>query len=157
SHLTLTRRAHHRIAAYARPRLAGVRLRARIAVIAGRAVRLRSRRATHARGRASRRGNLTLTRRAHHRIAAHAHPGLDRVSLRARIAVIARRTVRLRSRGAPHSRPGIARASHLTLTRRAHHRIAAYAHPGLARVRLRARIAVIAGRAVRLRSRRATH
>src|SRR5262249_5673349 len=137
--------------AHARPHLARVRLRASIAVVAGRAIRLRG---IGARARAgiARAHRVTLIAKiASASFAAEARPYLVRVRLRASIAVVAGRAIRLRRIGA-RARAGIACAHRVTLIAgRAHDWVAADARPYLARVRLRASIAVVAGRAIRLR------
>src|SRR5207247_3901186 len=76
-----------------RPRLAGVGLRAGVAVVAGTAVRF-GRVRTDARARVAGSRVMTLIRRrTHHRAAAGAHSRLTGVGLGAGVAVVARRAV----------------------------------------------------------------
>src|SRR5256885_1610021 len=91
----VTRRADNGIAPGARPALAGVSLRAGIAVVAGRAIGLGRIRA-RASGRIAGARVMTLvTRRADHGIAPGARPALAGVSLCTGIAVVAGRAVGL--------------------------------------------------------------
>src|SRR5439155_774350 len=77
--------------------------------------------------------------------------GLARVGVRARVAVVARRAVRLRGIGA-HAGRRVAGADVVALILRgARDGVRAGAGAGLARVGVRARVAVVARRAVRLR------
>src|SRR6185503_7825789 len=136
-----------------RPTLAGVGLRAGVAVVAARAVLLRGVAADAVRGVADARVVALIERTAHDRIAAGAAPALARVGLRARVAVVARRAVRLVRIAADPGRR-IARARHVALIERAAgDRIRPLAGAPLAGVGLGARIAVVARGAVRLRLR----
>src|SRR5439155_622938 len=143
-------RADDRIRARARPRLARVGLRAGVAVVAGRAVRLGGGVGALPRRRVGRAGRVAVIEgRADDRIRARARPRLAGVGLRAGVAVVAR--------------GGVGRGGCAALTRRrvarphvvpliggcADDRIRARARARLAGVRLRAGVAVIAGRAVR--------
>src|SRR5262249_49811639 len=90
------RGAHDRAPTHARSRLARVRLRARVAVVASAPVRLGRVRAL-TRARIARADIVALVLRgAHHRARTHAHASLARVGLRARIAVVARDAVGFR-------------------------------------------------------------
>src|SRR6266849_1734244 len=97
-----------------------------------------------------------IQRRADHRVRADTSAGLAGIGLRTGIAVVAGRSVGFRRLRATASRD-IARAYVVTLIqRRADHWVRADASAGLARIGLRTGIAVVAGRAVRLRRLRAT-
>src|SRR5207245_423598 len=147
----IQRGADDRIRADAESLLAAVALRARIAVIAGGAVRLRRLRTDARRGVAGADVVALIESGADDRIAAGTDSSLAGVGLRARIAVVTRRAVRLRWIRTDTGR-GVARAGVVALIgSRAHDRIAAGTDSSLAGVGLRARIAVVARRAVRLR------
>src|SRR5207245_1129066 len=128
-----------------------VGVRARVAVVARRAVRLRGVGA-HARRRAARADVVALVLRgARDGVRTGTGAGLARVGVRAGVAVVARRAVRLRGVGA-HAGRRVALAGVVTLVLRgADDGIHARTGARFARVRARARVAVVAGRAVRLR------
>ncbi len=141
-------RAWDGIAALARPGLAGIRLGARVAIVAGCPVGERGIRA-HARGWIAHTCPVTLVAgSAGHRIAARACAGLALVGLGARVAVAASRSVGERGIRA-HARGWIAHACRMALiARRAGDGVSARAHAGLAEVDLGARVPVIASRSV---------
>ena len=116
--MTLVRRgAHDRVRAAADARLARVRLRAGVAVIARGPIRLVRVRADPCACIAGPR-DMTLVRRgAHHRVPAHAHPRLAGVTLGARIAVGTRGPVGL-VRIRTNSRARIAGPREMTLIAR---------------------------------------
>src|SRR3989442_704023 len=91
----IERGADDRVGAHAAPVLAGVGLRAGVAVVAGRAVGLVRRRRAHAGGGVAGAGVVALVRRADHRVRPDAAPVLASVGLRAGVAVVARRAVEL--------------------------------------------------------------
>src|SRR5204862_462756 len=148
-------RADDRIAAGADAGAARVRLRAGVAVVAGGAVHRR-------RVGALARGGITGPRhvalvggRAHDGVAARADAALTRVGPGAGVAVVAGRAVHRRRVGAL-ARGGVAGARHVALVRRRADDQGAGADATLATVVLRARVAVVAGRPVRLWRRRAS-
>src|SRR5439155_225883 len=130
--------------------LAGVRARAGVAVVAGRTVRLRGVGA-HAGRRVALPGVVTLVLRgADDGIHARAGARFARVRARACVAVVAGRTVRLRGVGARAGRR-VARAGVVALVLGgAGDRLPRRARACLAHVGARARVAVVAGRAVGL-------
>src|SRR5439155_1699469 len=136
--VALVRRADHRGRADAAPVLAGVGLRAGVAVVAGRAVGLVRRRRAHAGGGVAGAGVVALVRRADHRGRPDAAPVLAGVGLRAGVAVVAGRAVGLVRRRRAHAGGGVAGAGIVALVRRADHRGRADAAPVLAGVGLRA-------------------
>ena len=90
-----------------------------------------------------------VRRGAGHRVRAGAGPVLARVRLRARVPVAAARPVR-RSRVGARARTRVARPRDVAAVRRdARHLVRPRARPVLARVRLGARVAVAAARAIR--------
>ena len=92
--------ADHRVRAGARARLTGVGLRARVAVVASRAVRASAwLRASACRGVADSGDVALIAGGADHRVRAGARARLTRVGLRAGVAVVASRAVRLRRCG----------------------------------------------------------
>src|SRR6266436_6290313 len=155
--VALVRRADHRACSDAAPVLAGVGLRAGVAVVAGRAVGLVRRRRAHAGGGVAGAGVVALVRRADHRACSDAAPVLAGVGLRAGVAVVAGRAVGLVRRRRAHAGGGVAGAGVVALDRRADHRACSDAAPVLAGVGLRAGVAVVAGRAVGLVRRRRAH
>src|SRR5437762_2540130 len=154
--VTLVRwRADDGVPARARTCLAGVRARARAVVVAGRAVRLGRVRARAGR-RVARADVVALVLGgAGDGIRAGAGAGLARVGPRARAVVVARRAVRLgRIRTRACRRVACADVVALVLGG-AGDGIRAGADAGLARVRARARVVVVARRAIGLRGIRA--
>src|SRR5207253_213533 len=133
-----------------RAALAGVALRAGIAVVARGAVGLGGVRA-QPRGRVARaRGVTLIRRRTGDGGAARARAALARVGLRARVTVVAPGVVGLaRVRAQPRGRVARARLVAL-IRRRTGDGIAGRARPALAGVALRAEVAVVAARAVGL-------
>src|SRR5207249_3351823 len=155
--VALVRRADHRACSDAAPVLAGVGLRAGVAVVAGRAVGLVRRRRAHAGGGVAGAGVVALVRRADHRACSDAAPVLAGVGLRAGVAVVAGRAVGLVRRRRAHAGGGVTGAGVVALVRRADHRVRSDAAPVMAGVGLRAGVAVVAGRAVGLVRRRRAH
>ena len=101
-----TRGAGDRVRARARARLAGVGLRARVAVVARGAVR-RGGVGARARRRVARARDVALVARgARHGVRARARAGLAGVGLRARVAVVAGRAVRSRRGSSTRPSPG---------------------------------------------------
>src|SRR5439155_1503412 len=145
-------RADDRIRARARARLAGVRLRAGIAVIARGAVGLGGGVTALARPSVLRAGGVALcSGRPDDRIRARARARLAGVRLRVGIAVIARGAVGLGGWVVARARRWVTRSAFAALFRsRADDRIRARARARLAGVRLRAGVAVIARGAVGL-------
>src|SRR5205814_2248887 len=143
--------AIHRVAARARPRLAGVGLRAGVAVVARRAVGLR-RVGGDTGGWGAGSGVVALIAGgASHWVSARARPRLAGVGLRAGVPVVACRAVGLR-RVRAGARRRIARPRVVALIAGgASHRVPARAGPCLAGVGLRAGVAVIARRPIGLR------
>src|SRR5205823_1580774 len=135
--------AAHRVRACTSTALTGVGLRTRVAVVAADAVGL-----GHGALASRRIAGLALVRTsAAHRVRACASTALTGVGLGTRVAVVAADAVGL-GHGALASR----RVVGLALVRAgAGHRVGARAHPALAGVGLRTRVAVVAGHAVRLR------
>ncbi len=142
-------RTDDRIAAGTRSGLARIRLRARVAVIAGFAIG-RIGIGTHTRGRIAHAGFVALVgRRADDRIGARARTRLTRIGLRASIVIAASRTIG-DIRVGTRTCGGVARSGDVALIeRRADDRIGAIARAIGARIRLRTSIAVIACRAFR--------
>src|SRR5207249_2408418 len=139
------------VRAGARAGLAGIGARAGVAVVARRAVRLCRVRA-HAGRRVARPYAVALILGgAGDRIRAGARAGLAGIGARAGVAVVARRAVRLRGVRAHAGRRVALPGAVPLLLRGAVDGIRAGARAGLARVRARARVAVVAGRTVRLR------
>jgi hypothetical protein len=144
----IERDTRHRIAARAASCLTGIRLRAGIRIIARRTigfVRVRA----NARRRIAYADIVALIQRdTRNRIATRASSRLAGIRLRARIRVIARRTigfVRVRA----HARGRIAYAHVVALIQRdTRHRIAAGTSSRLAGIRLRAGIRIIARRTI---------
>src|SRR5207244_3083264 len=153
----LVRRADHRACSDAAPVLAGVGLRAGVAVVAGSEERRVGRRRAHAGGGVAGAGVVALVRRADHRVRADAAPVLAGVGLRAGVAVVAGRAVGLVRRRRAHAGGGVAGAGVVALVRRADHRVRPDAAPVLASVGLRAGVAVVAGRPVVLLRLRLAH
>src|SRR6185503_13733095 len=136
---------HDVVHAGARAALTGVGLRARIAVVAGRAVGL-LRVGARARGDvADALGVALIRRRADHRIGSRAHARHTDVCLQAHVAlVVAAGAVGLERIGADAGRR-IARADLVAVVeRRAGHRIGAFADAALAAVGRRTQVAVVA-------------
>src|SRR5439155_6770834 len=102
----IERGADDRVGAHAAPVLAGVGLRAGVAVAAGRAVGLVRRRRAHAGGGVAGSGVVALVRRADHRVRPDAAPVLASVGLRAGVAVVAGRAVGLVRRRRAHAGGG---------------------------------------------------
>src|SRR5436309_3403562 len=142
------RGADDRVGAHAAPVLAGVGLRAGVAVVAGRAVGLVRRRRAHAGGGVAGAGVVALVRRADHRARSDAAPVLAGVGLRAGVAVVAGRAVGLVRRRRAHAGGGVAGAGVVALVRRADYRLRLHAALLISGVGLRAGVAVVAGRAV---------
>src|SRR5207253_1737832 len=131
--------------------LAGVGLRAGVAVVARRPVRRRGGGAAARRGVARARHVALVEGGAGDGVAPDAAPALAGVGLRAGVGVVAGRPVRRRGVGAA-ARRGIARARHVALVEGgAGDGVAPDAAPTLAGVGLRAGVAVVAGRPVRRR------
>src|SRR5205823_5119277 len=142
--------ADDRVRAGANSPLTGVGLRARVPVIAGRAIRLSGVRAGPG-GRVARPGVVTLVGHgADDEVAARAHAPLAGVGLRARVAVVAGAAVGL---GGVRARAGtrVARPRVVTLVGcGADDGVPAHAHAALAGIRPRAGVAIAAGAAVGL-------
>ncbi len=143
-------RARHRHCTGAGTGLAAVHLRARIAVIAGRAVRL-GRIVTHARRRIARAHVVACIHRcAGDGHCARARTGLARIALRTSVAVVAHRAVHLDGI-VTHARRRVARARIVTLIRRrTHHGVCPGTRTRLARIALRTSVVVVARRTVHL-------
>src|SRR5439155_860711 len=138
--------ADDRIRAGAGPRLAGVGLRAGVAVVAGRTVGLGRVRADTRRRVAGAGAVALIAGGASHRVPARAGPRLAGVGLRAGVAVVAGRTVGL-GRVRADTRRRVARPCHVALIAGgAGHGVPARARPRLTGVGLRAGVAVVAGR-----------
>src|SRR5206468_2248405 len=139
-----------RVLAGANSPLTGVGLRARVPVIAGRAIRLSGVRAGPG-GRVARPGVVTLVGHgADDEVAARARAPLAGVGLRARVAVVAGAAVGLGGVRAPEGRR-VARARGVTLVGcGADDGVPAHAHAALAGIRPRAGVAICAGAAVGL-------
>src|SRR5207247_660453 len=136
------------VAAGADPALAGVGLRAGIAVAAGAAIGLRRVRARPCGGRTGAGSVALVGGGAEDGVAAGADPALTGVGLRAGVPVAARRPVRLRWIRA-EAGCGITCPGDVALVGgSAADRVAARARPALACVGLRARVAVVARRRV---------
>src|SRR5437870_11479783 len=108
--VALVRRARRSSGLHAAPVLAGVGLRAGVAVVAGRAVGLVRRRRAHAGGGVAGAGVVALVRRADHRVRPDAAPVLASVGLRAGVAVVAGRDRGLVRRRCRHAASAFAGA-----------------------------------------------
>ena len=141
--------ASHRITARANARLADIRLRAGIAIVAGRAICF-GRVGTGAGVGVEGASHMTLVQGGANHQGAYAStiPVAD-ISLRGRISIVAGRADGLWGMGAGAS-SRVASSSFITLIGGgANHGVAARADTGLAGVRLRAGVAVIASRSIR--------
>ncbi len=144
----IERRTHRCVASLARTGLAGIGLRADIAVIAGRTIGF-ARFGAHSGDGVANAGIVALVERgAYDRIGPHTRACLACIRFRARIAVITGRTIGFARIGA-HSGDGVANARIVALIeRRAYDGIGPGTRAGLAGIGLRASIVVIACRAI---------
>src|SRR5439155_882646 len=137
-------RADHRVGASAHPALAGVGLRAGVAIVAHLAIALGRTRATSPPRIAAPAGVTLVGGGADDGVAARTYPALAGVGLRAGVAFVARRAVGLpRFRYAALFRSAGPHVVAL-VGGRADHRVGARAHPALAGVGLRAGVAIVA-------------